>query len=295
MELRAFAPKMFELHAAGEYEAARKLVVDAQPHLPEEDAETVTFWRICLDARTSRTIEALDQIEAALDRGWWYGAQMLADPDLDSIRNDPRFVAVARQSEQAQAAASREPCEPIVTEPIGDVRGTVIALHANAGRHTHTSRIWAPAGRRGYRTIAVASSQRVTSDRAAWDDLEQAVADVTSQMERAQSPVIIGGRSLGAALALRLAGGIVPAAGIILVAPTIRWELTAPAHPVPTVVPAGEQDRESVREAASRTAEFLRQAGSPVNHQVVAGMGHFYPEDFDSRLGEAIAWIEQQV
>lgn len=123
MELRAFAPKMFELHAAGEYEAARKLVVDAQPHLPEEDAETVTFWRICLDARTSRTIEALDQIEAALDRGWWYGAQMLADPDLDSIRNDPRFVAVARQSEQAQAAASREPCEPIVTEPIGDVRG----------------------------------------------------------------------------------------------------------------------------------------------------------------------------
>jgi alpha-beta hydrolase superfamily lysophospholipase len=155
--------------------------------------------------------------------------------------------------------------------------------------------MWAPALASGYRTVAADSSQRVTSDRATWADLDRAIADVTSQVEDHPAPVIIGGRSLGAAVALHLANtGTVTAAGVVLVAPTIRWDLVEPARPSPTVILAGENDTDRLRAAALDVADFLRQARSPVDYQLVPGMGHFYPDDFAELLVEALKWIENQ-
>lgn len=295
MELQEFAPRMFELHAQGEYEAARALVIDAEPTVSTADRQTVAFYRICLDARTGRTDTALEILESSLDRGWWFGREMLADDDLNAIREDPRFQAVATRSEELQATASREPCEPIVSDPIGDVQATIVALPAAGGRTTHTSRMWAPAVDMGYRVIAVESSQKVTADRATWDDLDRSIADVTAQLGDATGRIILAGRSLGAAVAFHLAtAAIIPTAGLLLVAPTLRWDLIAPQQPIPTVVLAGEDDGERLKMAAQNAADHLRQAGSPVNHQVVSGMGHLYPDNFEALLTDALEWMDTQ-
>lgn len=295
MELRDFAPQVFRLHSAGDFEGARRRVVAALPQLTDDDAEIATFWKVCLDACTERADDALDTLEAALDRGWWYGPKMLGDEDLDSIRDDPRFGAILADSEEAQTAARRVPPVPIVTEPEGALRGAVVALHSAEGRPTHTSRTWAAARKRGYRTIAAASSRKVTSLRATWDDRSRALADVTSQLDTAVEPLIMGGRSLGAAVAMHLATtGAVRATGLILVAPTLRWELARPALPFPVVILAGAKESDRFKAAATETAAFLTDAGCLVDHQLVAGMGHYYPDDFDTWLISSIDWIESQ-
>lgn len=295
MELRDFAPQVFKLHGAGDFEGARRRVVEALPHLTDNDTEIATFWKACLDACTGHGDDALDTLEAALDRGWWYGPRMLSDEDLDSIREEPRFGAILERSEEAQTAARRAPPVPIVSEPEGDLRGAVVAIHAAEGRTTHTSHIWGTARNRGYRIIAVASSLKVTSLRATWDDRSRALADVTTQLDTAVEPLIMGGRSLGAAVALHLATiGAIRAAGLILVAPTLRWELARPALPFPVVILAGERDSDRLRSAAADIEAFLTDAGCRVDHQVVAGMGHYYPDDFDTWLISSIDWIESE-
>ena len=296
MELRDFAPQVFSLHADGDFAGALRLVVNALPLLREDDAEIATFWRVCLEACSGSGEVALDELAGALDRGWWYGPEMLADGDLDPIRDEPRFQEILAASEAAQRAARHVIPEPIVTEPAGQVRGTVVALHAAEGRATHTSRIWSTAGTRGYRTIAVGSSHKVSSLRASWKSRSGVVTDVTAQLDSAVKPIILGGRSLGAAAALHLAATrAVPASGVILVAPTVRWELIRPAPPRPVVILAGAKDSERLRDQATQTAHFLRESGCPVDLHLVPRMSHYYPDDFESWLIPSIDWIEDQL
>jgi hypothetical protein len=47
----------------------------------------------CIAALRGQPEEALDQLEAALDTTW-AGALIFDDPDLDSLRGDPRFAAI---------------------------------------------------------------------------------------------------------------------------------------------------------------------------------------------------------
>jgi predicted esterase len=295
VELRDFAPRVFSLHAAGDSEAARDLVVDALPQLRSDDAEIVTFWQACLDASTGRVDEALADLETAINKGWWYGTSMLADHDFDAIRDEPRFRDIVARSEAAQIAAQRVVPVPIIADPEGVPRGTLVAIHAAEGRASHTSRIWSPGLSRGYRTVAVSSSRKVSSLRATWDDRSRALADVTAQIRGSIHPMIFGGRSLGAAVALHLATtGAVPAAGLVLVAPTLRWELARPSLPIPTVILAGANDSDRLRAAASQAARFLTDAGSPVDLQFIPEMSHYYPDDFETWLIPSIDWIESK-
>lgn len=292
MRLRDFAPQVFEQYGGGEFAAARELVVAALPELPNDDAEIATFWRICLDALTERTEDALGGLETAMENGWWYGPEMLGDHDLDSIRSDPRFGDILRRSTAAQTAARHAPPKPHVSNPDGKIRGTVVALHGAEGRTNHTARAWSPARNRGFRVIAVASSQRVSSLRSGWDDRGRAIADVADQSDAAIGPIVLGGRSLGAAVALHLATtGAVSTCGIILVAPTLRWDLVRPALPLPVVVLAGAKDSTRHRAAAFSMTQFLTDAGCPVSHHVVPGMGHYYPDDFATWLVISLDWI----
>lgn len=295
VELRDFAPRVFKLHAAGDSEAARDLIVEALPQLRREDAEIVTFWQACLDAGTGRVDEALTGLETAIDKGWWYGTSMLADHDFDAIRDEPRFRDIIARSEAAQITAQRASPIPIIADPEGVPRGTLVAIHAAEGRASHTSRIWSPALSRGYRTVAVSSSRMVSSLRATWDDRSRALADVIAQIRGCIHPMIFGGRSLGAAVALHLATtGAVPAAGLVLVAPTLRWDLARPSLPIPTVILAGAKDSDRLKAEASEAKRFLIDAGSPVDLQFVPGMSHYYPDDFETWLIPTIDWIESK-
>ena len=72
---------------------------------------------------------------------------------------------------------------------------------------------------------------------AARTQVDRPVSGVTSQLSRTSGQIILGGRPLDAEVALHLAtAGIVSASGLILVAPTIRWDSNESHDPVPTVI-----------------------------------------------------------
>lgn len=54
----------------------------------------------------------------------------------------------------------------------------------------------------------------------------------------------------------------------------------------------GLMNSERLRNGAHDAAEFLRNSGNPVDHQIVPDMGHFYPDDLESLRTAALSWIE---
>jgi hypothetical protein len=50
-----------------------------------------------LRLKQARTDDALKQFEASFLNGFDYYDQMAKDPDLDAIRQDPRFVALVKK------------------------------------------------------------------------------------------------------------------------------------------------------------------------------------------------------
>jgi hypothetical protein len=54
-----------------------------------------------LRLKQGRTDEALKEFEASFLNGFTYFDEMTKDPDLDGIRNDPRFVALVNKYRSA--------------------------------------------------------------------------------------------------------------------------------------------------------------------------------------------------
>ena len=64
------------------------------------------------------------------------------------------------------------------------------ALHAGAGRATHTLKTWRPVTALGYNLFAPASRQLVAHDRGGWESVDQTIADVREQaIDKAEKTV----------------------------------------------------------------------------------------------------------
>lgn len=105
-----------------------------------------------------------------------------------------------------------------------------------------------------------------------------------------------GGFSAGARPAMRwaLAGSPGSPVGFVAVAPAVFPKDLEPAlvragvdRGVPGVILLGEKD-DDVGEGARATYESLRQAGLACRLDLLPGLGHTYPDDFDIRLRTAL-------
>jgi hypothetical protein len=75
---------------------------DAEKELNEAAArdpkQSLVYYNMgVLRLKQGRTDDALKQFEASFLNGFSYFDEMAKDPDLDSIRNDPRFVALVKK------------------------------------------------------------------------------------------------------------------------------------------------------------------------------------------------------
>ena len=110
-------------------------------------------------------------------------------------------------------------------------------------------------------------------------------------------PLVIGGFSQGAALALFLAadGRLPGLMGCIAVAPSAAWtrELIGPDLPslarLRYLELTGTLDPHRVD--CRRLAEQLQAAGAGVRLEVIDGLCHDYPTDFAQRLPAAVHWV----
>lgn len=79
----------------GKLDAAEKALNDAAARDPKQ---SLVYYNLAvLRLRQGRADDALKEFEASFLNGFPYFDQMAKDPDLDGIRNDPRFIALLKK------------------------------------------------------------------------------------------------------------------------------------------------------------------------------------------------------
>lgn len=84
---------MWKPYRDGDYEAALAVVLPVLEERPE--AALVLFNAACLEALLGRPDEAIGHLERAVEADGRFRENLRTDSDLDSLRDDPRFVGLA--------------------------------------------------------------------------------------------------------------------------------------------------------------------------------------------------------
>lgn len=296
--------RLFERYGAGDSDGARQVAGEAASAFPDRDDQT-TYWIACLEALQGDPDHALGVLTDGLDRGLWWAPEMLeTDPDLAALREDGRLVKVIAASEAARRGwHGKMPIAPVVRD-LGrrPLRAVAILLHGRNEAPDDMLDRWPAVPSVGI--VAPRSTQPFAMRAGCWDDPEQAEVDVAQGVEAALAdadaaavPRVLGGFSQGAGLAVVLGArrrlpGVV---GVLAVAPSARWALELlgsdplDADGLRCVLIVGEDDRSL--DASQQLAERLSEAGAEVRTDVVAGIGHDYPPDFEDRLPALLNWI----
>ncbi len=304
---RAVADRVFTAHEHSHYEEALDIVREVAPLFPHR-AETIVYWEACTHARLNNPSQALAALQEGLQRGLWWTPDMLRrDPDLETIRDDPAFVAIVEACEhhlsEAQATASPQlhvyqPDQPSSGSPL------LIALHWRLRHLAEFIPWWLSAVEQGVVAIP-RSSQQLGMHSFGWDDRERTTTDITDAYDRLRATeqfdaqqVILAGASQGGAVALRMAlsGAPVPARGFIVVVPAIH-DLDALLSDVESAVQRGVRgwvvtgELDYGRDKAISLGERLNHLGIPCHVDVVPSLGHDFPNDFARRLPSALGYV----
>ena len=81
----------------GDYETARRILEEA---LAENDHEALHYNLACVEALAGNRDRALDELERSAQR---HREHARDDPDFDSLRDDPRFLALTGQPDPGGA------------------------------------------------------------------------------------------------------------------------------------------------------------------------------------------------
>ena len=302
-DFTAVRGRLFQLHPAGDYATALEVARSAARDFPEE-ADRTTYWIACLLARLGDKEGALQALEEGSRRALWWAPEALeVDPDLEPLRSNDRFRTIVEAGRVAHAAAGRRPpAEPIVRHPAtGHARAALVVLHARGERAEQAVERWTDAG--NLLLVVPQSTQAFDMRSGCWDDPWAAEVDVRRAVDSTLAdgddklPLLIGGFSQGAALAVYLAADqrLQGIGGCIAVAPSAGWarELIGPDLPsldgLRYVVLMGTLDPR--HDDCRRLAEQLRAAGAEVRLDVIEGLAHDYPADFAQRLPAAVDWV----
>jgi predicted esterase len=316
-----YQTEVFRLYLEKRYSDSLKIAFEATKRFPDRTART-TFWVACLNSRLGELDRALAALDEGLKKGAWWHEDSLSDADLDPIRGKPEFERIKKECQHLRDKSAKvakpdllimDP-RPFGTEPWP----VLIALHQRGGdRPRQTAREWSSVQQRGVGLAVLWSSQVYDPDRRCWDNLEIAEKDLIwmySQLSKHKGVdlqnVVLAGFSQGAAIAIYVSlKRILRCQGFIAVAPS-DWV-------VPEAQRAVERDRPSpaftsfVQSSSAegirgyifvgendpflKKIEFLKdemtQRGLECKYSVERGIGHEYPNDFESKLAESLRFV----
>lgn len=298
--------QVFAHYGQGRFAEALELVRRALPELPEHRSR-LSFWQACCLCRLDRAEEAMTSLEAHGAAGvWWNPQRLAADPDLAALHGRPAFdalVEASRARQELEQANTRLEVEVVEAKSAGH-NPLLMAFHMRGSSLAATLPYWRSATQLGVTVAVPQSSQLLGPGEYAWTDPEradkealEAFRQVQSAYEVDRSRVVLGGASQGASLALRLAlqEQPIPARGFVAVAGGGRAEALEPLFEgaaqrgVRGTLIIGERD--PARAPVEELHEALSRAGLVVRLEVVPGLGHDYPGDFDGHMQTALRFV----
>jgi dienelactone hydrolase len=277
----------------GRHEDALAAAEEAWRRFPER--RHFTWWLVAYtNLALGRPAGALAALEEAEAQNHLWRTGILRHGVFEPLRAEPRFTALLGRAEARIAAHGFRPrllvAEP---DPPGSGAPLLLGLHGATSTADDYHDHWLPAVGLGCIVASVQSSQPATESAFCWDDRDQVRRDLAAILPEvpAHGQVVLAGFSQGAAIALELAlaGDVVPASGVIGVAPSYPPGTRFPdaKRPLSVVILRGSED--DWGRSVPGTVDALRAAGHHVQAEEVPGLGHDYPADFADRLPALLA------
>jgi predicted esterase len=281
-----------------------------------QQAPMILYLRSCLAARINKPQLAIDLLQEAIDRGFWYGEQMMRQsPSWQSLQGLPAFEHLAEVCKTRQMRAETETrsqrltvepeqgCTPDQPCPL------LMALHGNGDNATNALNGWRAVANEGWLLASIQSSQVVSIKAYVWDDqtparreIEEQYAQLKEEYRIDRNHIIFAGFSMGAETALRLAlSKAIPMQGFILLGPggpttadPAAWQLLLEqegTHNLRGYVMLGEEDQGIPHENIRRLVEMLNTRNIPCKLEIIPNLEHEYPQDISPYLKRALAFI----
>lgn len=301
------------LFDGGNREEAFALLYADGPLFDEHYQWRVVHHALRLHGRMGDVEGAIETLNDAMDEGLWFSKTWLnADTeDFKSLFKSEDFSALAEESWEIQQEAAEEAiAEMWALLPTDDVENPplLVALHGNYSSAIDDQAYWEEITDHGVMLVMPESSQIDGPEAYVWSNFEIAeyelkehFATIQAGYEFNEDAVILAGFSMGAGFAAYATiKGLIPANGLILVAPyipdvqTLIESLDADHNSnLRTYIIIGEEDAGCLP-AARELSAAMEERGMDVQLDLRANYAHTYPEEFSETLVKAVAFVLNQ-
>lgn len=304
-----FTEKFFELYGQEAYAEALALVEGAFADFPEHRTEMIT-WRLCMLSRTGQNEKAIETLRTALETGtyWWRPSGLHQDPDLAPLQGNPEYdCLVAICETRWQDAVKNGRPERLVFQPkAGSLEPfpLLISFHGWGQNAEIDAPNWQGLADQGWLVAVTHSSLQAADGLYTWDNLERTVDEAKTHYEALccdfpvdPGRVVLGGFSQGGGRAMWLAlTQTLPVCGVIGVGPYLneidQLAPTLPQKPLPNVrfyvISGSEENDEGM---FAKIEALCAEKGVPFQHEIVPGIGHEYPPNFEQFCERALKFI----
>lgn len=308
---QAMRQRIGELYQQGEYAQAAEILQGALSTFPDHLLAN-TYNLALLYAALGEYEKGIQALQYGLDHGVWYGLwDFVADVWEPFKELEPFAQIQARCEAQRQEAQKQARPELIVVPPQGytpDKKYPLfIALHGGGETVADLQPHWTSGKLENEFIVAfVQSSQVVSMSGFSWEEHETArkeIADAyqTVAQEYAVDPdqIVIGGFSSGGCAAIRLAldEAFIPVRGFIALCPPkpepFRAEDVAKAKARGLRGTLLTTEMDPRLELQKGMAETFQKEDLLHQFVVTPNIGHWYPDDLDERIDQAIDHIRQ--
>lgn len=315
MNLVELQRELFNLFDEGKYNEALKIVNTVEELSPEMKYK-IFFWRACLYCALKEPSRAINELDLGLKAGvWWNPNTLLNDPELNELQEFEEFKHVLKQCESklSETAAITMP-ESLILKPNGTLDKSIpliYALHWRGENIKKFSQYWDIKELRNENVFAFPQSSQVHGyNEYCWDNNEVAEVEIVNSIKQIvmdlnfeENDVILAGASQGGKLALELAlntENVPNLKGFIIVVPSIRevekYEKLiekAKDRGLKGYMITGDQDH--FYSSVTDLHNLFLKKDFPCRLLVKEGMGHFFPDSFQTILPKAINYVLKSI
>lgn len=289
------------------YEQAIKLTNDVWESFPEKEFELMKEL-IWLNGKTGRYEKNLAIWEAGHHKGFFFLLNKRMKkyaPYLDF----PKFEQLMKQDEKLRLASfekSQTIWDVVLPEKFKKVKNypVLMILHGGGSNLEQTKKRWKilPVLNRDYIVVFLQSYRQIDSNTFGWTSGdERAHRDIKFCYNTLQTDypidttrILLGGVSAGGTMAFDIAfNNIIPVKGIITFCPGKPWHLSDEKlkHTRPVIYMIGGET-DFYRPKQDELVTMFKKAGLDYKYNLVSGMGHEFPSEYDAVLVDALQFIE---
>ncbi len=265
----------------------------------------------CVLARMGESEAAVEALAHAAELGFSVITTFRTDPDLESVRSHPGYVAVLKRVEEAHAREfvafkkRTDASEPLIYPPpvegVGEPHPLIVLLHGRGGRAEKMARLFRPSAAKIGAVLVVPEAFEPYGDGFQWGKVDDGVYRVEHAIEYAaerhsidRRRVIVAGFSQGAYLSLasvardpgRFAGtvaiGACDAQGL---------ELVRASFEDPPAIYIGVGSEDPAYAGCRPVVQLYESFGFEVKFRVYRGYGHVFPQNYVWEIDRALKFV----